>query len=63
MTPADFRAWQAHMGYTYDTASKALGINRATYARMLSGEHSIDLRTALACSAIASGLKPWGNSC
>lgn len=61
MTPADLRAWHVHMGYTYDTASKALGINRATYARLLSGEHAIDLRTDLACAALAAGLQPWAH--
>ena len=30
MTPDDLRAWQAAMGYTYDTAAAALGVNRST---------------------------------
>ena len=37
MTPADLRAWQAHMGYTYDTAAAALGVSRAAYADWIAG--------------------------
>lgn len=59
MTPSDLRAWQAHMGYIYDSAAAALGVNRATYARWLAGSAPIDMRTALACAALAAGLKPW----
>lgn len=57
MTPADLRAWQLKMGYTYDTASEALGVDGATYARWL--EKGASLTVALACSAPAAGLKPW----
>lgn len=66
MTPADLRAWQAQMGYTYDTAAAALGVSRATYAGWLSGEsrttgkaRQIDRRTALACAALAARLTPF----
>lgn len=59
MTPADLRAWQAHMGFIYESAAAALGVNRATYARWLAGSAPIDLRTALACAALAAGLGPW----
>jgi transcriptional regulator with XRE-family HTH domain len=66
MTPADLRAWQAHMGLTYDTAAAALGINRSTYADLLSGvsrttgkPKDIDLRTGLACAALAAHLSEW----
>ena len=63
MTPADLRAWQAHMGYTYDTAAKALGVSRGTYAEWLAGRSrntgkpiKISKLVALACAAIAAGL-------
>lgn len=66
MTPDDLRAWQAAMGYTYDTAAAALGVNRSTYADWLAGQSrttgkpiTIDRRTALACAAIAAGLEEW----
>lgn len=59
MTSEDLRAWQAQMGYSYADACKALGVGSSTYARMLAGGAKIDLRTALACAALASGLSPW----
>ncbi len=59
MTADDLRAWQAHMGCSYAEACKALGVGSSTYARMLAGVAKIDLRTALACAALASGLQPW----
>lgn len=37
MTPTDLRAWQAHMGYTYDTAAAALGVSRSSYADWIAG--------------------------
>ena len=59
MTPADLRAWQAHMGYTYEAAAQALGISRSGFAKLLAGDHPIDRRTALACAALAGGLDAW----
>lgn len=59
MTPADLRAWQAHMGLTYTTAAQALGMSRSNYALMLSGRTAIDRRTAMACAALAAGLDEW----
>ncbi|WP_399677110.1 helix-turn-helix domain-containing protein [Xenophilus sp.] len=59
MTPADLRAWQAHMGYSYTTAAEALGIGRRTYAEWIAGDRAIDRRTALACAALAAGLDAW----
>ena len=59
MTCADLRAWQAAMGFTYDTAAEALGMSRSGYGKLVLGRSKIDMRTALACAAIAAGLKPW----
>ena len=59
MTPADLRAWKAHMGYTHETAAEALGISRSGFAKLLAGDHPIDKRTALACNALAVGMKEW----
>lgn len=58
MTPADLRAWQQHMGFTYEAAAEALGVHRATYARMLTRD-VVPLQTALACAAVAAGIAPW----
>lgn len=60
MTTNDLRAWQAHMGYTYDTAAAALGMSRSGYAKLVLGQSTIDLRTALACAAIVAGIQPYG---
>lgn len=59
MTPNDLRAWQAHMGMSQRAAAEALGITHATYSAMVLGKSGIDLRTALACAALAAGLRPW----
>lgn len=61
MTADDLRVWQASMGLTYDTAAEALGISRRTYADLLN-RPELDRRTALACSALAAGLKPWAGA-
>lgn len=64
---AGLMAWQKRMGFTYDSASHALGMSRSGYARMLAGESSgrpvtiktgLDKRTALACLAIEAKLVP-----
>lgn len=66
MTANELRAWQAHMGFTYDSAAVALGISRSAYANLVSGinrstgqPQAVDRRTALACAALARGLEPW----
>ena len=66
MTPADLRAWQAQMGYTYDTAAAALGVSRGTYADWLAGRSrttgkpiQISRLVALACAALAAGEGEW----
>ena len=66
MTPYDLRAWQAHMGLTYDTAAKALGVSRATYAEWLRGISRTTGKPvtpsrlcALACAALAAGICEW----
>lgn len=59
MTADDLRAWQARQGYTYETAAQALGMSRSGYAKLLAGGAAIDMRTALACAAVAAGVLPW----
>ncbi|BBB60255.1 hypothetical protein UNDKW_1982 [Undibacterium sp. KW1] len=58
MKTKDLIAWQATMKLTYDSAAKALGVSRATYARYIAGS-SIPFHIGLACAAIANGLAPW----
>ena len=66
MTPTDLRDWQAHMGYTYETAAEALGVSRAAYADWIAGRSRttgkpirIKRTAALACAALAAGLGEW----
>ena len=66
MIPDDLRAWQAKMGYTYDTAAAALGVSRSTYAEWVAGKSRTTGKpvtpsraAALACAALAAGLEPW----
>ena len=66
MTSADLRAWQAHMGYTYNTAAAALGVSRSSYADWIAGRSrttgkpiQVSRLVALACAALAAGLSPW----
>lgn len=63
--PQALRDWQSRMGFTYDDAAVALGMSRACYARLISKTDRrvfIDLRTALACSAIELGVEPLPGS-
>lgn len=59
MTPDDLKAWQAYMRFTYDTASKALGVGRRTYAEWIAGTARIPGPVTLACNALAKGIGPW----
>jgi hypothetical protein len=52
MTVDDLRDWQTRMGYTYDTASEALGMSRSGYGNLLSRKAPITLRMELACFAL-----------
>ncbi len=69
MTSDDLRAWQAAMGYTYDTAAQALGVSRAAYADWVAGRSRTTGKpvapsraVGLACAALAAGLQEWNSS-
>lgn len=66
MTPSDLKTWREQMGYSQRAAAVALGVSLPTYQRMERGANfdtgklqEIDLRTALACAALAEGLAPY----
>lgn len=73
MTPEQFRAWRNTQGFTLETAAEALGLGRATLQLYERGrrfetdeqgdaaEVEIPRHVALACAAIAAGLKPAGS--
>jgi DNA-binding XRE family transcriptional regulator len=66
MTPETLKMWRTEtMGLTQPQAAAALGVAPVTYQEWERGERfatgkpvKIDLRTALACAALAHGLKP-----
>lgn len=61
MTPEDMRKWRRDLGFTQQQAAVAIGVvERATISRWERGEKFIPLRIALACSAVAAGLPPYG---
>ena len=62
MTPADLRAWRAHMGYTQQQAAEALGVSLRTVKSWESGFAAPPAFLALACAALAAGLGSWSNS-
>jgi len=59
MIPDDLRRWQAEMGYTYNTASQALGVGRQTYSNWLAGRSPIPGPVDLACAALVEHLAPY----
>lgn len=69
MTSSDLAAWRKWMGFSQRDAAAALGVSLPTYQRLERGAKwsdgvpvEVDRRTALACSAIASGVDefaPW----
>ncbi|MBK6869773.1 MAG: hypothetical protein IPG98_18365 [Burkholderiales bacterium] len=69
MTPAQFIAWQAHMGLTVRAAAELLGVSAAAVGDWRRGTSRTTGRPIklppllpLACAALAAGLRPWGDS-
>lgn len=60
LSPAQLKAWRAALGFTQQRAAEALGMTRRGYQHLEAGSHRIDRRTALACTALARGLTPYG---
>lgn len=59
MTGAALQAWRDRLKWSKAKAASELGIGRNTYARH-EGAAVIPRHIALACSALAYGLKPMG---
>lgn len=62
MTPAQFTEWRGRFGLSKSAAAEALGISRNMPQRYETGAAVIPLYVALACSAYAMNLKPYGAS-
>jgi hypothetical protein len=50
--------WQKEMGFTYESAAKALGIGRSTYGLYIKDGAPLAIR--LACAALKENLQPIG---
>ena len=66
MSPADLRAWQAHIGVSAREAARRLGVSAGTYQDWVTGvsrttKKPIALPPLLgfACAALAAGLGEW----
>lgn len=66
MTPGDLQGWQQAMGISGLEAARRLGVSSATYRDWIAGRSrttgkpiKISKLVALACAAIAVGLKEW----
>lgn len=58
MTAEDFLAWRKSLSLNRSQAAKALGVGRNQPQRYEDGQ-PIPLYIALACAAIARGIRPW----
>jgi hypothetical protein len=58
MTPASLTAWMTRLHMNKVEAAASLGIARSTLDRYLAGSVPIPHSIALACAAVAHGLKP-----
>ena len=58
MTPASLTAWMTRQNLNKVEACASLGIARTTLDRYLDGSTRIPLYIALACAAVAEGVKP-----
>ena len=63
MRVRDLKKWRKSLNMTQNEAAKALGYHRVSYVTLENGAPQQKVRkvTALACSAIAAGLKEWGS--
>lgn len=56
----EFAEWRARLGLSKLAAARALGMSKDTTPRYESGQIKIPKYVALACAAIALGIKPYG---
>ena len=62
MTSTDLTAWRARFKLTKNAAAAELGLNIRTYRNYETGTGTIPRYIALACSAVAHNLPPYGEA-
>lgn len=62
LTPEDLRRWLDTSGISLYEAARRLGCSRESLRLWLAGKRRVPRYIALACSALAFGLPPWGKS-
>ena len=60
MTANDLAAWRRLLKLTKNAAAAELGLNIRTFRKYENGETTIPRYVALACSAVAHNLPPYG---
>jgi hypothetical protein len=59
LTPTDFRQWKAALGLTVRGVAACLGMAPNTVTKYSRDGQTIPRYVALACAAVARGVKPW----
>lgn len=62
MTPQDLKDWRARLDLTQKAAADALGTTVRAVQMWEAGDRPISRTVALACAAVAAGLKPIGEA-
>jgi hypothetical protein len=59
MTPAEYRQWKSALGISGADAVRLIGISPNSDTKYSRDGSEIPPYIALACAAVARGLKPW----
>jgi transcriptional regulator with XRE-family HTH domain len=61
MTGEDFKTWRKAMGLTQQQAADAIGVTKRSVQLWEADDQPVSRTVALACAALAAGLKPLGS--
>ena len=62
MTADEFKTWRKSLAMTQQEAGAAIGITKRSVQLYEAGTQPVSRTIALACAAVAAGLKPLGES-